>query len=342
MRFIGRVAAACAVAASVLLSGLPAHAEPTLEAVKKRGHLLCGVNGQAPGFSAVDRKGDWQGFEVDFCRAIAAAVLGDATRVRFVQVTTADRFDALKQGRLDVLTRNTIDTMERTSGTGVRDAAVIYLDRQVVVVSRALNAAKLADLHKGTVCTLQNAPYETALQDWFGARNLAVKTVLYPDQDALYKALYDGACGAVTQLMAPLASTVVASRLQAKYIVLPDLVALQPLAAFVRAGDDQWLDVARWTFNALLHGEDLKITQSTVGGERTSSNPEVRRLLGVEPGYGKRLGLDEAWAYNILAQVGNYAEIYERNVGKGSPLGFARGVNALWDAGGILFPLPFR
>ena len=342
MHFIGRMAAACAVAAGILSFGLPAQAEPTLAAVKKRGHLLCGVNGQLPGFSSVDSQGNWSGFEVDFCRAVAAAALGDATKVRFVPVTTADRFDALRQGRIDVLTRNTIDTMERTVGTGVRDAAVLYLDRQVVVVSRELKADKLVDLNQGTICTLANAPYETALNDWFGTRNLAVKTVLYPDQESLYKALFDGKCNAVSQIMAALASTIVAGARPFDYVVLPDLVTLQPMATFVRAGDDAWFDVVRWTFNALLHGEDLKLSQATVAGERSSANPEVRRLLGVEPGYGKRLGLDEAWAFNVLSQVGNYAEIYDRSVGMRSPLRFARGVNALWDNGGTFFPLPLR
>lgn len=342
MRFIGRVAATLAIAAGTVSLSLSAHAQATLAAAKKRGHVLCGVNGQLPGFAFPDSTGRWSGFEVDFCRAVAAAALGDATKVQFVPVTTADRFDLLRQGKLDVLTRNTIDTMERTVGTGVRTAAVLYLDRQVVAVSRDLKAEKLVDLNQGSVCTLRNTPYETALHDWFGARNLTVKTVTYPTQDTLYKALYDGTCGAVTQVMTPLASTIVASGKQANYIVLPDLVALQPLAAFVRNNDEAWLDVVRWTFNALLHGEDLKITRASAASERSSSSPEVRRLLGVEPGYGKRLGLDEAWAFNILSQVGNYGEIYERNIGMQSPLRFGRGVNALWDNGGILYAPPLR
>ncbi len=342
MRFPGPFVAAMLVLASAVLVGAPVRAEPVLAAVQKRGHLLCGANGHAPSFSVVDAQGQWSGFEVDFCRAIAAAVLGDATKVHFVPVSTADRFDALRQGRIDVLTRNTIDTLERTTGTGVRDAAVIYLDRQVVVVARDLQVGKLAELNKGTICTLSRTPYATAIDDWFGARNLTAKTVLFDSQDALYKALYDGTCRAVSQVMAPMASTVIASGQAAKYIVLPDLVALHPLAAYVKAGDDPWYDVVRWTFNALLHGEELKVGMTTADAERSSANPEVRRLLGVEPAFGKLLGLDESWAFNLLKQVGNYAEIYERNVGKGSPLGFARGVNALWSEGGILFPMPMR
>lgn len=333
--------AACLLVASALLIGLPAAAQ-TISAVKSRGHVLCGANGQLPGFSRVDARGEWSGFEVDFCRAVAAALLGDAGKVRFVPVTTADRFDALRQGKIDILTRNTVDTLERTAVTGIRDAAILYLDRQVVVVARDAKAAKLIDLAQTTICTLRNTPYQTALDEWFGARNLAVKTALYDDQSKLYKALYDGQCRAVTQLMAPLASTVVASGNAADYIVLPELVALQPLAAFVRSGDDAWFDVVRWTFNAMLHGEELKITSANVDAERTSSNPELRRLLGVEPAFGKLLGLDETWGYNILKQVGNYAELYDRHIGAKSSLRFGRGVNALWSEGGIFFPMPLR
>lgn len=358
-RSIRRFVAAGLAAAAFLCLALPAEAQQpgptpgsapgaapapaaTLAAVKKRGHLLCGANGRVPGFSFVNESGQWSGLEVDFCRAIAAAVMGDADKVRFVPVTTANRFDVLRQGAIDVLTRNSIDTLERTTGTGVRDAAILYYDRQVVVVAQKLGATKLADLHQGTICTLSHTPYAIALGDWFGARNLAVRTVPYDGQDALYKALLDGRCGAVSQVMTPLAATIVASGRQAEYFVLPELVALQPLAAFVRAGDAAWFDIVRWTFQALLHGEELKITAAGVAAQRASGNPEVRRLLGVEPGYGKLLGLDEAWAYEALRQVGNYAEIYDRTVGARSPLRFARGINALWDDGGVMVPMPLR
>jgi general L-amino acid transport system substrate-binding protein len=324
----------------------PAPAEstpgPTLAAVKKRGHLLCGANGRVPGFSFVSEGGQWSGLEVDFCRALAAAVLGDAARVRFVPVTTANRFDVLRRGEIDVLTRNSIDTLERSTGTGVRDAAILYYDRQVVVVAQRLGATRLADLHQGTICTLRHTPYATALGDWFAARNLIVRTVLHDGQDALYKALLEGRCNAVSQVMTPLAGTIVASGRQGEYFVLPDLVTMQPLAAFVRAGEDSWFDIVRWTFNALLHGEDLGITSASAAAQRTSAIPAVRRLLGVEAGYGRLLGLDETWAYEALRQVGNYAEIYERNVGARSPLRFARGINALWDDGGVMVPIPLR
>jgi general L-amino acid transport system substrate-binding protein len=262
--------------------------------------------------------------------------------VEFVRVTTGDRFTDLRRGTIDLLTRNTIDTLERTTGTGIRDVAVLYLDRQVVVVPRSLNAAVLADLDGVTICTLRHTPYAGALEDWFGARNLGARIEFYDDQVGLYRALYDGTCRAVSQVMAPLAATIVASGEAAKYVVLPDLVALHPLAAFARADDDAWIDIVRWTFNALLHGEDLELTSKSVGSARASPNPEIRRLLGVDPGFGTLLGLDEAWAFNVLSQVGNYAELYERSVGAGSSLRFARGVNALWQNGGILFPMPMR
>jgi general L-amino acid transport system substrate-binding protein len=238
--------------------------------------------------------------------------------------------------------RNSTATLSRTARTGVRDAGIIYIDGQVVAVPKKLGATKLADLAGSTLCTLKGTPYEQSIQDWFSARNLPIKTVLYDTQTALYDALFNGLCPGVVQDISALASTIIASGKAPEYLVLPEILATDPLAAYVRSGDEEWFDVVRWTHFALLHAEELGVNKANASAERTSANPAVRRLLGVENGSGKTLGLDDAWAYNVISQVGNYAEIYDRNVGKDSPLKFARGINALWTQGGAMYALPLR
>jgi general L-amino acid transport system substrate-binding protein len=278
------------LAGLLALAAAPVHAESTLAAVRARGRLLCGINGQLPGFSVQNESKEWAGFEIDYCRAVAAAVLGDGGKVGFVPLTAARRFDALREGSIDVLMRNTTASLERTASTGVRDAAVIYVNAQ---------------------------------------------------RD-MYQAFHDGKCSGVTQEISALAATVIASGRASDYIMLPDIVARDPLAPYVRAGDEQWLDVVRWTHFALLDAEEHGITQVNVDEQLRSPLPAVRRLLGVAPANGKMLCLKEDWAYQAIRQVGNYAEIYERNVGKGPALKFARGVNALWSRGGVMYPLPMQ
>lgn len=342
MRLISVILAALMPMALMAVAGAASAAEPTLAAVKKRGELLCGINGQLPGFSTKDAQGNWAGLEIEFCRAVAAAVLGDAGKVKFVPLTTVNRFEALRGGEIDVLARNTTATLGQTARTGVRDAATLYIDGQVVVVPKKNGAAKLADLAGKPICTLKGTSYEQSALDWFGARNLSVKIVLYDTPTALYDAFFKDQCAGLVQNISALASTIIASGHATDYLVLPELLATEPLAAYVRAGDDEWLDVVRWTHFARLHGEELGITRANAESERTSSNPAVRRLLGVENGSGKALGLDDAWAYNVLSQVGNYAESYDRNVGRNSPLRFSRGINALWTQGGAMYALPLR
>jgi general L-amino acid transport system substrate-binding protein len=340
-----RVPAILVLLASAFLALGPTAAvasDPTLARVKKRGQLLCGINGQLAGFSIQDKQGQWTGLEIEFCRAIAAAVLGDTGKVKFVTVTGDNRFDRLRKGEIDVLVRNSVATLSRTARTGVRDAAIIYIDGHVVVVPRKLGATKLADLSGKTICTLKGTPYEQTTTDWFAARNLPIKVVHFDTQAALYDSLLKDQCLAVVQDVSAAASTIIASGRAGEYLVLPELLATDPLAAYVRAGDDEWFDVVRWTHFVMLHGEELGVTKANAGVERTSSNPAVRRLLGVEGGNGKLLGLDDAWAYNVLSQVGNYAESYDRNVGRNSPLKFSRGINALWTQGGAMYVLPLR
>ncbi len=342
MRIVNVISIICA---AIVLSALvrpAASAEPTLAAVKKRGELVCGVNGLLPGMSSMDAQKKWTGFEVDFCRAIAAAVLGDAGKVKLVPLTTTNRFDALRSGEVDVLLRNTSATLARVAGTGVRDAVITYIDGQAVAVPKKLNASALKDLDKATICTLKNTVYGPNIEDWFESRRLTMTLLLLDTQTAMYEAFYAGKCSAVTQDITALSGTIVASGRAADYLVLPDIVGKNPQAAWVRTGDDEWAEAVRWTLVAMVDAEELGISQSSVDERRTSGTAAAKRLLGVIPGNGKLLKLDEAWAYNVIKQVGNYREVYERNVGTQSFLKFPRGINALWNQGGVMFAMPLH
>jgi general L-amino acid transport system substrate-binding protein len=331
------------VALAALLPGPPAlAAEPTLAAVKKRGELVCGVNGNLPAFSYLNDKKERLGFDADYCRAIAAAVLGDASKVKFVPLPIARRFEALTSGEIDVLLRHSIVTLERTADTGVRYAAINFIDGQAFVAPKALGLATLQQFEGKLLCLTQNTPHKDNVETWFRLRGLAIKVEAFDDQDAMYQAFFAGKCALVTQEATVLASTVIASGKAANYLMLPEFISREPLGPYVRSGDDQWFNVVHWLHNAMVQAEELGVTQGNVDQQVTSKDPNVLRLLGVEPGTGRMLGLDEKWAYNAIRQVGNYADVYERNFGAGSPLKFARGVNALLGRGGFLFALPVR
>jgi general L-amino acid transport system substrate-binding protein len=343
MRFL-RALFLTSIAIAVAASAIPSShaAGPTLAQVKQRGELLCGINGQLPGFSVRNERKEWVGFEIDYCRAIAAAALGDSMKVRFVPLTTTNRFDALRNGTIDVLVRNTTASLQRTARTGVRDAVVIYVDAQGVIVPKAQNIKELADLKGKTVCILRGTPYLARIEEWFAHRGAAVVPVMFDTQDAMYKAFYAGECIGITQVVSALAMTVVASGRAADYLMLPDLISKDPLAAYVRSSDEEWFDVVRWTHYALVEAEEHGITQANVDARQTTTLAGERRFLGLTPGNGQMLGLDERWAYRIVKQVGNYGEVYERNIGKGSPLKFPRGINALWYRGGMIYALPMQ
>lgn len=343
MRFLKAIFRA-SIAAAVCAFGLTAAqaASPTLAQVKQRGELLCGINGQLPGFSVQNERKEWVGFEIDYCRAIAAAVLGDGSKVRFVPLTTVNRFDALRNGTIDVLVRNTTASLIRTARTGVRDAVVIYVDAQAVVVPKALNVRELAELKGKSVCILRGTPYLARIEEWFAHRGGTIVPMMFDTQDAMYKAFHSGECNSITQVISALAMTVVASGRAADYLMLPELISKDPLAAYVRSGDEEWFDVVRWTHFALVEAEEHGITQANVDARLNSNLAGERRFLGLTPGNGQALGLDERWAYRIVKQGGNYGEIYERNVGKGSALKFQRGINALWYRGGMIYALPMQ
>jgi general L-amino acid transport system substrate-binding protein len=320
----------------------PAEAQSTLKAVKTRGQVVCGINGHLPGFSLQNDKKEWQGFEIEFCRAVAAAALGDASKAEFVPLTATARFDALKGGKIDVLVRNTAITLSRTAGTGVHDAVLVYIDGQAVVVPKSSNITTLAGLDKKTVCILNGTPYGPRITEWFAERHLSIEPVTFETQPALYEAFFGGKCSSLTQDISALASTVVASGKAADYLMLPEIIAQDPLGAFVRDNDEEWSNIVRWTLYALQEAEAYGITSGNATTLRDSGVPRIKRLLGAERGVGEPLGLDDAWVYNMIKQVGNYSEIYERSVGGYSPLKFGRGINALWNNGGIMYPMPVR
>lgn len=317
--------------------------EPTLALIKKRGQVLCGVNGELPGFSAVDTQGTWSGFDVDFCRSIAAATLGDAGKVQFVAATATDRFDLLRSGRIDLLVRNTTITLRRSTGdTGVRYAAVTYIDGQGFVVSKQSGIKNLVQLDKARICLTRDTTYQENTLDWFAGLGLSVRLVLFDKTEATFEAFLAGACEAVTQQSTGLVAAIVDTGKANDYLMLPEIISKEPQGPYVRAGDDQWIDIVRWTHNARLAAEELGITSRNVESFRNTRLLAARRLLGIDTGNGQSLGLDEQWAYRVIAQAGNYGESYERYFGADSALKYSRGVNALWTKGGVMYPLPME
>jgi general L-amino acid transport system substrate-binding protein len=327
----------------VALPPVQGQAQPrTLDLVKKRGKLLCGVNGQAPGFSAQNAAKEWQGLDVDLCRAIAAAVFGNATKVDFIPTTAQDRFTRLSAGEFDVLARNSTINLERSVGTKVRFAAINYYDGQSFLVPKKLGALQLADLHDKMICVIKGTDHEYNMGAYFKARRIEFIARPFDTPADMFKAFFEGRCQAVTQDASTLAAAIVESGKAADYVMMRDFIAKEPLGPYVRDGDSGWLDVVRWTVYAMIEAEERGIGKSNVDLALQSADFNVQRFVGVIYGYGKILGLDEKWAYNIIKQVGNYGESFERNVGQGSPLKFARGVNALWTQGGAMIAPPMR
>ena len=323
------------------LSVAPATAQ-TLKKVKDRGSLICGVSQGLPGFSNPDDKGAWTGLDVDFCRALAAAVFNDPTKVKFVALTAKDRFTALQSGDVDVLARNTTWTSSRDTSLGLNFTAINYYDGQGFLVRKALKVNSALELNDAAVCVQQGTTTELNLADYFRANKMKLKTVTFASADEAIKAYDSGRCDAFTTD----ASGLYAERLRlAKsddHIVLPEIISKEPLGPSVRHGDDQWFDIVKWTHYAMLTAEELGVTKATVDEGMKSTNPDVKRLLGTEGNYGEQLGLTKDWAYRIIKHVGNYGEVFEKNVGQGSPLKIARGVNGLWTKGGLQYAPPIR
>ncbi|MGE0222615.1 MAG: amino acid ABC transporter substrate-binding protein [Acetobacteraceae bacterium] len=328
--------------AFLLLSALPAIAG-TLDTVRSRGVLICGVNTGVAGFSAPDKQGVYRGLDVDYCHALAAATLGDPAKVKFVSTTYATRFVALQGGEIDILARNVTITLTRETSVGLLGIGVNFYDGQGFMVPKATNVAHATDLNGATVCVLPGSTTELNLNDFARRNNLRIQPVVLDAMDTMAEAYQAGRCDSMTTDASQLAALrVSAMRDPAAHVILPERVSKEPLGPLVRRGDEQWATIARYVLMAMIQAEELGVTQANVDEKRESKDPDVRRLLGVEPGLGKALGVQEDWAYRALKAVGNYGESFDRNLGKGSPIGLERGLNDLWTRGGLMYAIPMR
>src|SRR5215213_11133862 len=325
-----------AVAAAVAVAASAASAQ-SLNAIKSRGMLNCGGNGTLGGFGLPDAQGNWTGLDVDFCRALAAAIFNDPTKVKFVALTAKDRFTALQSGDVDVLARNTTWTSSRDTSLGLNFTAINYFDGQGFLVRKALKVNSALELNDAAVCVQQGTTTELNLADYFRANKMKLKTVTFATADEAIKAYDASRCDAYTTDVSGLAGERLRLANSDDHIVLPEVISKEPLGTVVRHGDDQWFDIVKWTHYAMVNAEELGITQANVDEQKKSDNPDVKRLLGSEGKHGEALGLTDDWAYRIIKQVGNYGEAFERNVGQGSPMKIARGLNALWNKGGLQF-----
>jgi len=336
-----RLATALAFA-TVLAFGMQAASAQTLTTIKNRGELICGANGTLAGFGLPDPQGNWTGFDVDFCRAIAAAIFNDPTKVKFVPLTAKDRFTALQSGEIDVLSRNTTWTLSRDTSLGLDFVAVTYYDGQGFMVRKALKVNSALELNGAAVCVQQGTTSELNLADYFRANHMQLKTVTFATGDEARKAYESGRCDAYTTDSSGLYGERQKLAVPGDHIVLPEIISKEPLTPAVRHGDSQWTDIVRWTHFAMVDAEELGVTKANVDEKLKSDDPETKRMLGAEGQYGEALGLTNDWVYRIVKHVGNYGEVFERNIGQGSPLKIVRGLNALWTKGGLQYGPPFR
>jgi general L-amino acid transport system substrate-binding protein len=335
--------AALAGAAGLLVTaGVAAAQTKTLDTVKQRGSLSCGVNVGLAGFSQPDDKGNWTGLDVDYCKAIAAAVLGDATKVKYVPTTAKERFTALQSGEIDVLVRNTTWTIARDSSLGLIFAGVNYYDGQGFMVKASLGVKSAKELNGATVCVQTGTTTELNLADYFKANNMTYKPVVFEKLDETVQAYLAGRCDVYTTDQSGLYSIRVQQPKPEDHLVLPEIISKEPLGPSVRQGDDQWLTIVKWVHFALLNAEEAGVTQANVDEMAKSANPDIKRLLGKDGELGKGIGLDNDFVVKIIKAVGNYGELFERNVGSNSRLKIARGLNNLWNKGGIQYAPPMR
>ncbi len=335
-QFIGALAAAV-MAAGVASAG-------TLEDIQAKGHLQCGVSTGLVGFAAADANGNWDGFDVAVCRAVAAAVLGDAQAVKFTPTTGKTRFTALSSGEIDMLARNTTWTFSRDTDLKLTFVGVNYYDGQGFMVPAGIGVSSAKELDGATVCIQTGTTTELNLADFFRSNNISYEPVPIETNAEAQQQYLAGACDVYTTDRSGLAATRAAFENAADHVILPEIISKEPLGPLVRHGDDQWADVVRWTLNALITAEELGITSVNVGeiGSGPTNNPEVNRLMGTEGDLGGMIGLDKAWAQRAIAAGGNYGEIFERHIGENTPIGLARGLNAQWTDGGLIYSPPFR
>jgi general L-amino acid transport system substrate-binding protein len=327
-----------------LAAGLSAQAASaqTLKTVKDRGMLSCGVGQGLPGFSSPDDKGNWTGLDVDVCRAIAAAVFNDATKIKFVPLSAKDRFTALQSGEIDVLSRNTTWTLSRDTSLGANFTGVTYYDGQGFMVKKALKVNSALELNSASVCVQQGTTTEQNLADYFKGNNMKYEVIAFGTNDEAVKAYESGRCDVFTTDVSGLYADRLKLANPADHVVLPEVISKEPLGPMVRHGDDQWFDIVKWTLFAMVTAEELGITQKNVDEMAKSDKPEMKRVFGTDGNLGEQLGLTKDWVSRIVKAVGNYGEAFDRNVGSGSKLGIARGLNALWNKGGIQYAPPIR
>jgi general L-amino acid transport system substrate-binding protein len=334
---------AFAGAALFALAAQAAHAG-TLDTVRQRGVLMCGTTTGFAGFSAPDAKGEWHGLDVDLCRAVAAAVLGDAAKTKIVPLDAQQRFTALQSGEIDLLARNTTVTQQRDTALGIIHAGINFYDGQGFMVPKSLGVKSAKELNGATICLQAGTSNENTLSDWARANHIEYKPVVIEQFNEVVNAFAAGRCDVFSTDASGLASIRV-SKLHNPddYVVLPEIISKEPLGPFVRKGDDNWLNIVSWSLSAMIEAEEYGITSANVDELKAkSANPNIKRILGVTPGAGQNMGLSDGWAYNIIKQVGNYGESFERNVGQDSPLKLQRGLNAQWNKGGLMYALPIR
>ena len=331
------------LAVVLALGAATVQAGPVLDAVKARGQVVCGVNTAAPGFSHADSQGRWSGLDVDTCRAVAAAVLGDASKVKFVPLSSPQRFTALQSGEIDVLARNTTWTLTRDASLGAVFAAISYYDGQGFMVPNKLGVTSAKQLNGATVCLQSGTSSVQAMADFFAANKMKYKPVMFDTTEATQSAFISGRCQVYTTDMSDLAGARTRARNPQDFVILPETISKEPLGPAVRRGDDEWFQIVRWSFYTMVEAEENGLTRANVDQMRASSkSPQVQRLTGVGDDTGKLLGLDKDWSYRIIKQVGNYGESWTANFGPDTKLNLPRGLNNLWNNGGILYAPPIR
>jgi general L-amino acid transport system substrate-binding protein len=338
MRFIKTLAVASVVTA--LMAGSAGAA--TLDAVKEKGYVNVGVSGKVIGFSAPDASGKWTGLDVDFGRAVAAAVFNDPEKARFTPVAFKEAFTALQSGEIDILSRNTTWTYQRDTKLGLEFVGTIFYDGQGFMVKKSLGVKSAADLNGASVCTQAGTTTELNLSDYFVSKKMTFKPVVYESADEATVIYDSGRCDVYTTDTSGLAARRSTLGNPKDHLILPEIISKEPLGPAVRQGDQQWSDITRWVLFALINAEELGITSQNVDEMMKSTNPAIQRFLGVDANYGEYMGLSRDWAYRIIKHVGNYGELFERNVGPTTALGLERGVNALWTKGGLMYAPPIR
>jgi len=339
---IKSLGASCLIAAVMAAAGA-AQAGVTLDKVKQAGQISCGVQTGLAGFAAPDSQGRYAGFNVDICRALSAAIFGAADKVKYIPLTAQQRFTALQSGEVDLLSNNTTDTLQRDTALGLNFAPVVFYDGQGFLVPKKLGVKSAKELNGATICVQPGTTTELNLADYFRSNKMDFKPVVIEKLDEVENAFYSGRCDVFTGD----SSALNANRLSRApnpddFVILPERISKEPLAPVVRHGDEEWSDIVRWVVYALFEAEEKGITSKNVDEMLKSDDPNIKRILGVTPGAGKSLGLDEKWAYNAIKLVGNYGEIFDRNLGKDTELKFERGLNNSWTKGGLIYAMPIR